>query len=59
MVVTLIDKEVHLIKVSTGATFVEMTQSDAFCDYTAHIDNVVVATAATKNLPLHQSIRGG
>ena len=47
--VTLIDKDVQIIKARVGTTLEETPRSDAFCDYTIRTDDVCVVPDATKD----------
>lgn len=48
--VTLIDKEVQLIKASTGSTAKVTPRSSTLCDHTIRSDAVLVVTDAIKDL---------
>jgi GAF domain-containing protein len=47
--VTLIDKDLQIIKARVGSTLECMPRSHAFCDYTIRTDDVLVVTDATKD----------
>jgi GAF domain-containing protein len=47
--VTLIDKDLQIIKARVGTTLEQTPRSDAFCDYTIRADDVFVVPDATKD----------
>ena len=47
--VTLIDKDVQIIKARVGTTLEQTPRSDAFCDYTIRANDVFVVPDATKD----------